>query len=194
MRGEDMAFADAAVGSEKLHPGENPPVDHMFARRAEEMITAGLLDPALDLLQAGIKKFPDYPSGYQILGDLHLARGSNISATFAYFEALKRDPDNALTLMKLGDVFKSEGQLREAKKYYLSAARLDPDSAPLRARLGDHGEESTVRANAAFMTETAADLYLQQGHTDKARAIYLHLLKQSPDDNKLLEKLHRCNG
>lgn len=169
-------------------------VDHTFGRRAEQLMAENRLDEAFDLLEAGISKFPEYPAGYQLLGDLHKLRGNNISATFAYFEALKRDPENPLTMMKLGDVFRSEGQLREAQKYYQSAAKLDPDSEALRERLGEPSKIDDIKANAAFMTETAADLYMQQGHTDKAKAIYLHLIKQHPDDKKLLEKLEGCDG
>lgn len=168
-------------------------VDYRFARNAEAMIDAGRLDDAYELLQAGTRKYPDYPTGYQLLGDLHLKRGNSISATFAYFEALKHDPDNALTLMKLGDVFHQEGQRREARRYYLAAIKLDPDSSRLKQRLGQQ-EQAFDNGNSTFMTETAADLYLQQGHPDKARAIYKHLLQQSPGDTLLQEKLQRCDG
>ena len=169
-------------------------IDHQFARQAEEMIEAGHWDTAYQLLQEGIRKYPHYPTSYQLLGDLHVKQGNNISATFAYFEALKADPDNALTLMKLGDVFHEEGQPEEARRYYLDALKLDPDSEPLNQRLSSGGEAVNEAAVVPFMTETAADLYLQQGHTNKAQAIYRHLLECSPDNQQLQEKLQLCNG
>jgi tetratricopeptide (TPR) repeat protein len=146
------------------------------------------------LLKGGIEAFPSYGTAYQILGDLHLKRGSNISATFAYFEALKLDPDNALTLLKLGDVFRSEGQLQEAMKYYRSAYELDPESRALTGRLGIIDRQDGSDSTEPFMTETAADLYLQQGHQEKAKAIYAHLLRHDPDNDRLLEKLQHCGG
>jgi tetratricopeptide (TPR) repeat protein len=96
--------------------------------------------------------------------------------------------------LKLGDVFRSEGQLREASEYYQSAIKLDSDSAALRERLGERHDQQRNTANSNFMTETAADLYLRQGHVDRARTIYLHLLKQNPENNRLQEKLRDCNG
>jgi tetratricopeptide (TPR) repeat protein len=169
-------------------------VSHDFARKAEGFLAEGRLDAARSILQAGIEKFPEYPSGYQLLGDLYSRSGNDISATFAYLEALSRDPDNALTLLRLGDIFRAQGQLREAQKYYQSAARLDPESPALRERLGETETQSPAADDLAFMTETAADLYLHQGHTDKAKAIYLHLIKQNPGNRQLQEKLQRCGG
>lgn len=42
-----------------------------------------------------------------------------------------------------------------------------------------------------FVTETMADLYLQQGFTGEAIAIYRQLLEQRPDDEDLRERLAR---
>jgi tetratricopeptide (TPR) repeat protein len=164
-------------------------VDFRFARRAETLIEAGQLERAYDLLQAGIEEYPDYSTGYQVLGDLYLKRGNNISATFAYFESLKRDPDNALTLMRLGDIFRSEGQLDEARKYYEDALRCDPCAEPLLERLGHDSDALRSELQGAFMTETAADLYRQQGLLDRAQAIYEHLSRHSPHSIRLPEKL-----
>jgi len=41
-----------------------------------------------------------------------------------------------------------------------------------------------------FVTETMAQVYVQQGHTDKAIAVYKQLVAQAPDDAQLLERLH----
>lgn len=169
-------------------------VDYRFARRAESMLAAGEIEQADSLLQAGIRSFPDYATGYQLLGDLYLQKGNQVSATFAYFEALQRDPENALTLMKLGDIFRAAGQENEARKYYQDALKLDPESHPLLLRLGKEPSDAQLAGNGSFFTETAADLYRQQGHVDKARTIYEHLLRQSPEDRRLQEKLQQCEG
>lgn len=169
-------------------------VDYRFAREAEALLAAGDLEQADELLRAGTRTFPDYSGGYQLQGDLYLAKGNQVSATFAYFEALQRDPENALTLMKLGDIFRAAGQEAEARKYFQDALKLDPESRPLLERLGRADSDSELAGNGSFFTETAADLYRQQGHADKARTIYEHLLRQSPDDRRLKEKLEQCEG
>ncbi len=167
-----------------------------FARQAASLIDAGDLDAAYDLLQAGIRQFPNYAAGVQVLGDLYVERGKPVSATFAYLEALKRDADNPLTLVKLGDLFRTAGQLTEALKYYLQAAHLEPNSPAIRARLeelGRYGADPGRPDHEILLTETAADLYAQQGYKDKARAIYARLLQESPGDPRLFEKLKSCS-
>lgn len=166
-----------------------------FARQAQKMIAAGQLDEAFNLLQAGINAFGEYPSGFQILGDLYHLRGNQVAATFTYFEALRREPDNPLTLLKLGDVFKSEGNVVEARKYYLQAAALESDSETIAARMREIGffeVEQPELEHDFLATETAADLFRMQGYLDKAKQIYLHLLKESPADQHLHDKLKLC--
>jgi len=97
-------------------------------------------------------------------------------------------------LLKLGDIFRAAGQEAEARKYYQDALKLDPESQSLLERLGGPDREAEMAGNGSFFTETAADLYRQQGHADKARTIYEHLLRQSPDDRRLREKLQQCEG
>ncbi len=169
-------------------------VDHTFARRAERLLAVGKLEPADELLQAGLKQWPEYATGYQVLGDLYQQKGNAVSATFAYFESLQRDPENALTLMKLGDIFRASGQEAEARKYFQDALKLDPDSRELLVRLGKVDGNLQAAGKGFFFTETAADLYRQQGHGDKARTIYEHLLRQAPSEQRLKEKLQDCEG
>ena len=166
-----------------------------FARRAEQLIAAERLDEAQELLQMGITAFPEYSSGFQVLGDLYCQRGNPVAATFTYFEALRREPDNPLTLLKLGDILKSEGTITEARKYYLQAATLESDSETIASRMREIGffEAETPELEHDFLvTETAADLFRIQGYFDKAKLIYLRLLKEAPGDQRLHEKLKLC--
>ncbi len=179
-------------GVDKSQPGG---VDYGFARRAAVLLESGDWDGAYELLQAGIRQYPNYAAGLQVLGDLYARRGQPVSATFAYLEALKRDADNALTLVKLGDLFRDAGQLAEAQKYYLQAAQLEPNSTAIAARLEEVGrfqESGGQPEHDILLTETAADLYAQQGYKDKARAIYARLLQESPGDPRLYAKLIMC--
>lgn len=191
MQGEQFA---SEIETTEVASGDTK-IGHDFARQAAILIDAGELDVAYDLLQAGIRQYPHYANGLQVLGDLYVRRGKSVSATFAYLEALKRDADNPLTLVKLGDLFRHAGQLAEALKYYLQAAQLEPGSPGVTARLEELGryQESADRPEHEILwTETAADLYAQQGYKDKARAIYARLLQDSPGDPRIYEKLKLC--
>ena len=51
------------------------------------------------------------------------------------------------------------------------------------------GPEPSVAAAGVFVTETMAELYLQQGHLDSAVEIYRQLLQQNPSDAPLQARL-----
>ncbi len=52
----------------------------------------------------------------------------------------------------------------------------------------------TPAAATAFVTETMAELYLQQGLPDRAADVYRQLLEQRPDDAALRERLHEVEA
>lgn len=59
--------------------------------------------------------------------------------------------------------------------------------------LGDDADTSSATP-AAFVTETMAELYLQQGFRDEALGVYRQLLKQSPDDEALRDRVAQLEG
>ncbi len=187
--------SDKLISGGEGSTGSTTAPTYGFARQAELMIAENRLDEAYDLLQAGITAFADYPSGYQVLGDLYMKRGNFVAAAFALFEALRREPDNPLTLLMLGDVSKSTGDILEARKYYLQAAQLESDSQTIADRMKEIGffEIETPELEHDFLaTESAADLFRMQGYVDKAKTIYLMLLKGAPGDQHLHDKLKLC--
>lgn len=74
-----------------------------------------------------------------------------------------------------------------------SRADRPTPSVPLDTKLayGGHGQGEDVEAEtpAAFITETMAELYLQQGFTAEALDVYRKLLEQNPSDAHLRERV-----
>ena len=68
------------------------------------------------------------------------------------------------------------------------AAIATPDTAEAAAYVPD-AEASSGEAGA-FVTETMATLYLEQGHYDAALDIYRQLVRQRPEDIALRDRLH----
>ena len=73
------------------------------------------------------------------------------------------------------------------------------DPAPERAAPADDsrrapGPEAPVAPAGAFVTETMAELYLQQGHLDSAVDIYRQLVEQRPADLTLRARLHELEA
>ncbi len=65
---------------------------------------------------------------------------------------------------------------------------------PLIGRTPETGVPAIEQAPIAFVTETMAELYLQQGFRDEALAVYLQLLAMSPGDAVLEERVRALEG
>ena len=68
--------------------------------------------------------------------------------------------------------------------------RTPPEIQPM---LGQMLDESAPPAEtpAAFVTETMAELYLQQGFQQEALSVYRQLLERNPDDESLKDRVHQ---
>jgi tetratricopeptide (TPR) repeat protein len=93
------------------------------------------------------------------------------------------------------DVGPSEGSrvAAEAKARESEASEPSPTTAPSdhTADFGDGVAESTPQApdTGPFVTETMAELYLQQGHRDEALRVYRALAEQQPENASLRERI-----
>jgi tetratricopeptide (TPR) repeat protein len=65
------------------------------------------------------------------------------------------------------------------------AAAMDAGDQPKE----EHREESAAEPEEAFVTETMAELYIQQGHLDSALDIYRRLVEQRPNEPDLRDRL-----
>ena len=98
-------------------------------------------------------------------------------------------------MLRLGDLYRRRGELQEARKYYTEALVFEPGSALLLGRLKDLAPISECEAEgdrALLQTETAADLYFEQGYRTKARLILRRLLRNDPTNERLKRKLLLC--
>jgi tetratricopeptide (TPR) repeat protein len=90
-------------------------------------------------------------------------------------------PPAAAPAPGLGEVFldlASEESAIAAGAGRSSSSAIGDDAPPV---AGNAGEEAAL-PSTAFVTETMAELYLQQGHVDLARDVYQQLVVLRPDD------------
>lgn len=176
------------------------------------MILARALLEQGDLLRAEaefrrvLDQVPDNIPAHRALGDLLHSRGREAEA-LAVYEAL----------LDLTPFDREAGELAESLRTWLSHApapaagpepspAIEPAEAPLEVPtydltesvtapplpLGPPVELSGAEAPASppvLATETLADLYVQQGFADDARAIYQELLRLDPAREDLRSKL-----
>src|SRR5438874_4583446 len=69
-----------------------------------------------------------------------------------------------------------------------------PPSAAEPARPATSGADSSGGASCAFVTETMAELYLQQGHLDQAIEVYRKLVSLQPNDVALAGRLREIEA
>ena len=130
---------------------QNPGVP-LFARVADEHLRRGRVSRALTLCQEGCERFPDYPTGFLLLGRCYQARGNFEKARNLFGLALRLDPENAAGFAALSAAYEQLGDITLALQCMRQAAFLDPYSEGL------YREAERLRRRAA-----AAPLVLPPG-------------------------------
>jgi tetratricopeptide (TPR) repeat protein len=120
------------------------PDSKIFLQLAEEYRKAGLLEEALLVCKAGLKKHPGYHSARVALGRIYLAL-NRLEEARAEFEAMVRAaPDNLLANRMLGDVLALSGDAPGAIEHYRAVLAFGPADAEIRARIEalERGEDA----------------------------------------------------
>lgn len=92
-------------------------------------------DKAIDLMRAGLQKFPTNSLGWTYLAEAYSAAGRRSDAKSVLQEALKIDPTNGFANRAMADMLLKEGDDREAEKYLQQAAKDIPDDDWVRRQL-----------------------------------------------------------
>jgi hypothetical protein len=109
---------------------ENPGIP-LFARVADEHLRRRRVARALALCQEGCERFPDYPTGFLLLGRCYQARGNFEEARNALDRALRLDPENPVGFAALSAAYERLGEISLALQCMRQAAFLDPYSGDL---------------------------------------------------------------
>lgn len=87
-----------------------------FIPIAEEYISKGRLDEAIDLLKEGIEIYPDYLSARVFLGKAYIEKGMQEEAIQEFEHVVRVSPDNLLAHRKLAFLYKEAGRIDSAIK------------------------------------------------------------------------------
>ncbi len=155
----------------------------LFIGLAEEYRACGRLSEAIRTLEKGILSHPNYVSAKVALARAYLEAGQTGDATALFSKVLALDPGNLISARSLAEIYLSQGErLGAVKKYKL-----------YRALSGDRSVDEVIdRIEAELPPAPApaaeppgrilADLYLEQGHSAEALAIYDELARAHPAD------------
>ncbi len=158
---------------------ENSP---LFARIAEEEMIDGNLNKAVELLQNGIRIYPEYPTARILLAKAFALLGER---ELAYSE------------LEAGCLLFNSNETREfysAEIEKILSSVNDSPSIPLDEQFSsDEENEEEVDSPKAeepeIVSETLAGIYRSQGSLDEALAMYKKLLIKYPERKEHFEQI-----
>jgi predicted Zn-dependent protease len=105
----------------------------------------------------------------------------------------------SLLYLRLGELCRQSGLHAEAEKFYkkynalkkaLSLADVPPEETTSRE---EYPDEDVEDVSPEFHTVTLADLYLSQGHFDRARTVLNDIISRDPGNKDAVKKLAEIN-
>ena len=170
------------------------PSSAVFFPLASLLWEKGLVDQAEDLLKNGLATYPNYAAAGVLLGEILITKEEHEQAARYITKALEIAPWNISGRRLLAECYQKEGD-EEATQVALRVAKMleDDEVATQSAVIDSHEDSAPVVVPEGKLDEVAtpalAELYMAQGHLDKARDVYERLLKSAPDKVEWNERL-----
>ncbi|MDP7168534.1 MAG: hypothetical protein QF701_12415 [Nitrospinota bacterium] len=166
----------------------------------------GDADKAIDLLTSGLQHHAAYTAPRVLLGEIYLAKDQIGDAASELEKAIARSPWNLAAQRFIMDCHKKSGDEGGVRRALVAIGMFDPGdaaaaalkeggaapayvpSAPARGEVSV-GEALIEEAGDAVPTESLAELYVSQGHLEKALDVYRTLAEEDPENTDYLEKI-----
>jgi len=117
-----------------------------------------------------------------VMAKIHLKRGNWDEAEGELRRALLVVPHNVTAREMMERIDAKRAEEREYLRGEAAAGEATPDMTV------DHVEDSS------WQTVTMADIFAKQGHSEKAREIYLNILANDPDNKAALEGIETLSA
>ncbi|MCY3825058.1 MAG: tetratricopeptide repeat protein [Nitrospinae bacterium] len=170
------------------------PSSAVFFPLASLLWEKGLADQAENLLKSGLATYPNYAAAGVLLGEILITKEEHEQAARYITKALEIAPWNISGRRLLAECYRKEGD-EEATQVALRAVKMleDDEVATQSATIDSNVNSVPVVVPEGKLDEVAtpalAELYMAQGHLDKARDVYERLLKSDPDKVEWNERL-----
>jgi len=139
------------------------PDSHVFAPLADLCRKQGMVDEAIEIVDRGLARHPDYASGHVVRGKCYYDHGEPGEAESSFRLVMRFDPNNLVALKYLGIICADRGDADGARERFKHILALDPEDRDIRTRLDMLPDEETPsdRASAdeqSHRAETDADM------------------------------------
>ncbi len=181
---------------------EDDPTSAAFFPLANLIWKQGEADRAISLLTDGLENHPSYLAPRVLLGEIYLAKDQIENAAGELEKVVEKTPWNLTAQKLLMDCCRREGDEQGARRALVAVGMFDPTDEAARKVIDEgvpalspeteiaEGDEAPLEESAdAVPTPFLADLYVSQGHLDKALEVYRQLSKEEPDNEEYLEKI-----
>jgi tetratricopeptide (TPR) repeat protein len=111
------------------------PESLVFARLADAYRKAGQPEQALEVLDEGLLRHPDYPSGHIVRARALRDLGRVDDTLESFRRVLELDGANLVAIRELAGLADERGDIREARHWYERLAHVDPSNLEVRQRL-----------------------------------------------------------
>jgi tetratricopeptide (TPR) repeat protein len=111
------------------------PESLVFARLADAYRKAGRPDKALSLLEDGLIRHPDYPSGHIVKARALRDMGRLDETLESFRRVLELDAANLVAIRELAALADERGDVEEAQHWYERLGQIDPTNLEVRQRL-----------------------------------------------------------
>lgn len=186
------------------------PESLVFVSLADAYRRAGQYEKAVLVCQEGLKRQPGASGGRVVLGRIYLEQGKLEEAEKEFRRVLEEDAENLMAHTQMGLLLLKAGRNQEAIDAFQKVLTLNPDDenvqewlkqaiekaagtksqpAPSREKKPPAQSREQESEKVSTATLTMAELYVQQGHFDKAAEVYQELLAQDPENLMLRQKL-----
>lgn len=178
------------------------PHARVFAPLADLLRQSGRLEDALELLDEGLGRHPDYVSALVIKGRTLMDSGRVEDARHVLGRVLELDAENFVVLRLMTEEARSRQAWTEAIPLLEKLVVLDPDDSRWAGALEEsrrlaeppeishEGEESSpLGTDSSFATMTLVDIYLAQGYRDKALDALRQMAAREPDRPDVLDRI-----
>lgn len=180
------------------------PHSRVFAPLADLLRQAGRWEDALDLLDDGLVRHPEYISALVIKGQTLLDAGRLDQARVVLVRALELDSENIVVLGHLTDDALNRQAWNEAIPLLEKLMVLDPDDDRWPRHLAEARSfarpevstpvEPTESLDTDFSTLTLVDIYLAQGYRAKALEALSQMAAREPGREDILRRIAEIEG
>ena len=171
------------------------PKSDVFYSLACAYIDCGLFEAGAEVLQKGLRFYPDHCKAYAALGMLGYRTGDTDEARYNLQKALGLNPRCVEALSSLAEIEIDAGNIQRAEKCLQQAEKIDSSSGleKLWRRLEEQRNAllDDQSDDMPFISEAMVDLYIQQNLDEKALAALKQLVVKYPDKINLQQKLDK---